>query len=256
MAARKPLSSVVLIALFAAVLLFGYTTLWSSTAAFSDVTDNAGNSLAAAASFSGISQEQKATAMTTGKEGFLTASFPAAPTLDNLLIAVYRHTTGGVLTPPAGWSLAVQDPDQGQLLIYYKVAGAAESPDVTFSVDTDSWQSLTIFEYSGMATASPLDRTASNMSGAKVASISTGTTATTTQADELVIAAVSTEKTPEVFNNTWTNGFGQESALVVDEASQSTASRIVSATGQFETTESWSKTVIAVGAIATFKAAP
>jgi len=148
------------------------------------------------------------------------------------------------------------------ITIAYKIAGAAEGTGVTVSVGFADDQTLTIFEYSGIDTVSPLDQTASNACNPATTSCSTGTTATTSVADELIIAGLGLQGSSGGWANTWTNGFTQQSTLestgggAAGHSASSTADRIVSATGTFETTEGWITSRIAAGVIATFKAAP
>ena len=210
---------------------------------------------------SGIAQVQKATAASAGNASSITATYGAAPTQDNLLVLVHHYRTTGTVTLPAGWTQAVLQSASGKFTIAYKIAGAAEGTGVTVSVGFADDQTLTIFEYSGIDTASPLDRTASNACSTTT-SCSTGTTATTSVADELIIAGIATMGASGGWDNTWTNGFTQQSTVestgggANGHSASSTADIIVSATGTFETTEGWTTTRSAQGVIATFKAAP
>ena len=234
-------------------------TLVSSRGTFSDPTDNLGNSFAAAASFGGITQVQKTTAASVGKVASITATYGAAPTQDNLLVLVHHYRGTGTVTLPAGWTEAVALVDSGSTItIGYKIAGAAEGTGVTVSVSFNDNQTLTIFEYSGIDTVSPLDQTASNPCSTATTSCSTGTTATTVLADELVIAGIGLNGTSGGWANTWTNAFTQQSTVqssgggANSQSAHSTADLIVSATGTFETTEGWTTSRSAQGAIATF----
>ena len=231
----------------------------SSRGGFLDTTDNPGNSFTAAESFL-ISQVQTATEK--GSTGSVTATYGAAPTEDNLLVLVHHYRDIGTVTLPAGWTEAVALVDSGSTItIAYKIAGAAEGTDVTVSVSVADHQTITIFEYSGIDTVSPLDRTASNACPTAGTSCSTGTTATTVRADELVVAGIGLNGTSGGWANTWTNGFTQQSTVEstggpgTGRSASSTADRILSATGTFETTESWTTSRSAQGAIATFKIA-
>ncbi len=166
------------------------------------------------------------------------------------------------MTLPAGWTQAVALVDSGSTFtIGYKIAGAAEGTGVTVSVSANDRQTLTIFEYSGIDTVSPLDQTASNRTN-NTTSCSTGTTATTSAAEELVIGAIGLQGSSGGWADTWTNSFTQQTTVESSgggnnsHSASSTADRVVSATGTFETTESWTTTRVCVGAIATFEAAP
>ncbi len=232
--------------------------LEGSLAAFSATSESAANTFVAAASF-GIGKVQSAQGASVGEASSVTAVFASQPGEYNLLVAVHHRTIGGV-TVPSGWSIAVQE---GNLTIAYKVAGPSESSSVTFSTTpTLASQTLTILEFSGTDPTVPLDRVASNSEGGifGVTNLSTGTTGVTTVADEVLVAAIATDGDPGGFNNAWTNSFVRESDVIssgsVILSAQTTALRIVSATGQYETTESWNTARTAYGAIVTFKAAP
>ncbi|MCH7583506.1 MAG: hypothetical protein IIC72_12885 [Acidobacteria bacterium] len=252
------------LALFVALMLATTAVVVSSSrGAFFDTTDNAGNSFEAAASFGGgITQVQKATAGSAGKTTSVTATYGSAPTQDNLLILVHHWRETGTVTLPSGWSQAVARVDgPTTFTIAYKIAGAAEGTAVTVSTAKSDHQTITIFEYSGIDTASPLDQTVSNTS-TNATSCSTGTTGTTSVADELLVAGIGLRGAPGVWANTWTNSFTQQSTVVStgggdnELSASSTADRIVSATGTFATTESWTTSYDCIAAIATFKAAP
>ena len=211
---------------------------------------------------SGIDRVQKTTAASAGNASSITATYGAAPTQDNLLVLVHHYTTTGTVTLPAGWTQAVLQVGTGKFTIAYKIAGAAEGTGVTVSVGFADDQTLSIFEYSGIDTVSPLDQTASNLCSTATTSCSTGTTATTSVADELLIAGLATMGASGGWADTWTNGFTQQSTVestgggAGGHSASSTAEVIVSATGTFETTEGWTTTRSAQGVIATFKAAP
>ncbi len=111
---------------------------------------------------------------------------------------------------------------------------------------------LAIFEYSGLAAnqSTVLDRTVFT-TGSAVASVSTGTTPLTSQADELLLASVNLNSS-RTFSNAWTNGFAQKTVT----RRNTVADNVVSQAGQFETTESWNTSVsTAIGAMVTFKRA-
>ena len=188
----------------------------------------------------------------------ISATFDTAPTQDNLLVAVLS-TRAASATNPSGWSTAidvVNGVNNDLLRIAYKVAGASESSTVTFTLGAADQSALGIFEVSGNATSSPLDLTASTGRQNNVTSISSGTTATTTQADEILFVGYYMRET--ITSPSLDNSFtlvhheatsGGQDITVVD------GHRIVSATGAYESTASWTTSRVAMGAIATFKAA-
>ena len=185
-------------------------------------------------------------------------SYPDQPTEGNLLVAL--AFTGGNRTyaMPDGWQPAVERVGPvPQALAFYKVAGPAEPSTVTLTIaGTAANAALSIYEYAGLhgAQSDVLDRTTSDRQ-TDVTSISTGTTETTTQANELLIAAVNLAA-GRTFQNTWTNGFER----LVEVTRHTTAHRVVSETGEFETTESWTRatepqTTSASALMVTFKGA-
>jgi len=200
-----------------------------------------------------ISQVQRIITTSAGSQSSVSATFASAPTAGNLLIGLAYFGTGRTPTLPAGWSLALQTNDSPRAITIYKVAGPGESSTVTVSASgTASQMGLSIFEYDGLdgTQATVLDRTASNFVVSGVNSVATGTTPPTTLADELLLASVNLF-TNRTFSNTWTNGFVQQTL----GARQTVAHRIVSATGQFTTTEAWGgNTTGATATIAAFKA--
>jgi hypothetical protein len=154
---------------------------------------------------------------------------------------------------PAGWSKAVESNTGGETVVFYKVAGANEPSVVTLSVSGSAvFMSLAIFEYSGLSgvQSQVLDRAVFG-SASNATSVSTGTTQATSQASELLLASVGLNGS-RTFQNTWTNGFSRQTTT----RRHTVAHRIVSQTGQFETTESWNSSVgTSVGALVTFRGA-
>ncbi len=72
-----------------------------------------------------------------------------------------------------------------ETVVFYRVAGANEPSAVTYTVSgADVFMGLAIFEYSGLAAnqSTVLDRTVFT-TGSAVASVSTGTTPLTSQAE-------------------------------------------------------------------------
>jgi hypothetical protein len=103
------------------------------------------------------------------------ASYPAPPATGNLLVAIVSGDVTGTLTPPAGWSTAVNEPFTVDVVgaqyfqipsqaIFYRVAAAAEPQNVSFQYpsDPDANVAIQLYEYSGVASVSPLSSVASN----------------------------------------------------------------------------------------------
>lgn len=188
-----------------------------------------------------------------------TATYDSTPTQGNLLVAVFFTRSTGGFTAPSGWTLDVESvntTEDDRIQIYSKTAGASESTAVTFTglaSSSSGGSSLSIQEWSGMAASSQLDKTASTgrTSGT---SISSGTTATLAQADEVAIAGVGLRSSSIAVsaNNSFT--VLNSPSTTANAANQVTdAYRILSATTGITTTFSWSGTIVAVAAIATYK---
>lgn len=155
------------------------------------------------------------------------------------------------------WTKAVDEDGLGgteaYTEIWYFANTGAGTPTVSFTGGFDGFESMAIAEYSGVATASPLDQTQHAFDASGTTHPDTGNTATTTQADELLIG---------VFGNPGSRTItpGDSFTERYDETSNSRAvwlgDKIVSATGAYKasgtsssTGERWAAT------IATFKAA-
>jgi len=185
----------------------------------------------------------------------VTQAWDVTPTENNLLVALGRGSNLVSNASISGWSQAVTASisagSGASSAIWYKVAGAAEG-DVILNWTSSASTGLLIMEWSGLATSSPLDKTAKTDNNGGATSASSGTTDTTTVADELVIVGLCTGNTCS--NPSWDNGFTLEG---VNDPSVLLAmgSLIVSSTGTYESTCSWTTTRISGGSIATFKAA-
>jgi hypothetical protein len=186
-----------------------------------------------------------------------TVTFDSTPTQNNLL--VLRATCDDYATNiSSGWTQAASALDWTGTYIYYKVAGASEPSSVTLTIGSSTGCAMIADEWSGTAPSSPLDKTASAIG--QSSPVSTGTTTTTVQADELAIAVVGLSETPAGHNvSAWNNSF-TENANVATTASGTQvrvvgASRVLSATGAYTTAATITSPANnhSVGAIATFK---
>ena len=126
-----------------------------------------------------------------GGASTLQITLDSTPTEGNLLVAA-SATRSDSQTTPSGWSLGVsQDAIDDNLTIYYKVAGSGESTSVTFYDGVATQVMLAaVYEIEGPWNATPLDATNGAFATNNTA-ISTGTTCTLAQADEIVVAALS-----------------------------------------------------------------
>jgi hypothetical protein len=194
---------------------------------------------------SGVSQNQNATSVS--------ASFSAPPTANHLLVAIVGTDASVTINTPGGWSTAINQSGAPGQAIFYKVAGGSESNTVTVTVSSGTQLGLQIYEYSAVATTSPLDQTASSTGSSN--SPSSGSVSTT-QATELLIAGVVIQAQTSFSN--WTNSFNEESDFQngggSPKRSYAGADLIVTATGTYSTTATTTVAGAWRGQIVSFKA--
>ena len=125
----------------------------------------------------------------------LTLTFDDPPVEGNFLVAAIMtrsSTQPSTATLPSGWSTAVEDNNTTSadwLGIYYKVAGASEPQAHAWSGWADDTHVGIIFELDGMAMASLLDEIADGANQSTSTTKTSGTTATTDDQPELILAA-------------------------------------------------------------------
>jgi hypothetical protein len=185
----------------------------------------------------------------------VTVSWASTPTAGNLLIARaigVVATDGGTI---AGWTrvdFARYGTTTGYVSIFVKVAGAGEgNVTVTFTAATTA--RLVIEEWSNTDgwQSTPQDQFTHANSTSSVTSKSTGTTGTTTIADELAISVIGFGGA--VTGISWSQSFTASFAQPTGSLLFAGAHKILSATGTVETTASWTTSRLAGAAIATFK---
>lgn len=187
-----------------------------------------------------------------------TNQFANTPTQGSLLVAlVVADAYTNAASLPTWSNKAVEAPDFTGTYIFYKIAGAAESKEFVVNLNDTVLCGIVLYEFSGID-ATPLDKTASAVN--QSASVSTGTTATTAQGDELLIALVGISNGGATMRNitAWSNSFTEQANFLVNgtgtDVRLGTATRVVTATGTYTTTASLdAATSDASGAIATFK---
>lgn len=190
----------------------------------------------------------------------------SAPVNGNTLIAVIatRGTSSGRVTgitqTGATWTRATQATNSnsgGSTLEIWYASNVSSAGTLVTVTQANLRSAIVVAEYSGVLTASSLDVIQSN-SGSST-SASTGTTVTTTQADELLIGGFSlasssytlssiTNSFASYGNNASTNSTSGNNAKVY------ALDRIVSSTGAYSTGGTISTNSKWAGAIATFKA--
>ncbi|PIR73959.1 MAG: hypothetical protein COU35_04865 [Candidatus Magasanikbacteria bacterium CG10_big_fil_rev_8_21_14_0_10_47_10] len=191
----------------------------------------------------------------------VTASWPSATTAGNFLVAIVavRGGSGTTITPPSGgWILATRSNNGTNIstAIYYIANAPAQSGASTWGVTPTNRATVTLAEYSGVATSAPLDVIATATGNS--ATGSSGTTAITSQANALAIAGISATSGNRTFS-AQTNSFTEVSEVVSTGSTQGTRNstvfeeKILSSTG----TQGVSATISAsgnwAGVIAVFK---
>jgi parallel beta-helix repeat protein len=191
--------------------------------------------------------------------GNQSATFNITPQEGNLLVAVTAHRSSGTTASivEAGWTKVAEDhfetttSNRRGLAVFYKIAGAAESSTVTSSWSgTVSNNNIVIREYATPSGSFQFDVATDNNSGATlVSSLTTGTTASISNVNSLIVTAVAMrDDTP---NASWTNG-------VTNNLNNNNTTTLQTAwvqsnsLGTKESTASWTGTRHATAAIAVF----
>ncbi|MDP2691064.1 MAG: hypothetical protein Q8O95_01505 [bacterium] len=148
----------------------------------------------------------------SGVSTTVSASWASATTAGNLLVAIVSFDDGTdiTITPPAGgWTLAKRQNNTTRIgsAIYYIANAASQSGSKTWGISPSARSAVVMMEYSGIATVSPLDKTASTLGASNT--VSSGTTTATAQNNEVAIAALVTRESNDVLSNAPTNGFVQ-----------------------------------------------
>ncbi len=186
-------------------------------------------------------------------------AFGSDNTAGNLLVAVIQvsaDVTGVTDTRGNTWVKAVEEENAGAstyLELWYVENCAAGANTVTAANGFGaSFAHVWVGEYSGVATSSALDQTAGGQSS--TGNPDSGATATTAQADELLVGGIANNGARTV---TWTEPDTEQYDDATAGASRglSAADEIVSATGTFSATGTMSGSADWLAAIATFKAA-
>lgn len=133
-----------------------------------------------------ISLVQK-TSFVPGNSSTASATFGRATSVNNLLVACLVVNSAVVPTTPSGWTQAVQASFSTQTATIYYQQNAVSANAVVVGLSGSNRWMLLAFEYTGIATSSALDQTASSTNGTGSAG-----SVTTTNAEEVVIALFGT----------------------------------------------------------------
>jgi hypothetical protein len=170
---------------------------------------------------------QSKTTRTDGQDiANIAAVFDSTPTENNVIIACYVGRTylpSYSLSAPSGFTAAIETAysfsnTTFEQFIFYKTAGAAESATVTLTLGNDGGAGdhgtfLHIMEWSGMATSSTFDVSAStDGTGSNSLSVSTNTTAATAVGNSVAIALAqfADDDFDTIVDGDWTNSFEVE----------------------------------------------
>lgn len=205
------------------------------------------------------------TAVQTPKTGVvapgtaLQATYSPAATAGNLLLMAV-NSASFLTGTPSGWTQAAAIDDFCALYLFYKIAAGGETT-VGATLAASDRAGIAIMEYSGN-TATPLDKTATNKPGGAPSTIASGTTAATTQADELAVACFGSIRVTHPTNTftTYTNSYAEIAEIAAtggDADALAVATKALSATGTQTSTATLGGGAEnhPIGLIATFKAA-
>lgn len=184
----------------------------------------------------------------------VTATFAAAATANNLLIAICGAESTAI-TGPSGFSTAINQsgtPSQG---IFYKIAAGGETGISCTS--TNTFMGIHIYEYSGMQTSSVLEGTPGSNTGTSTAP-TTGSTTTTT-AETLLIGGITLDG--QATYSAWTNTFTEQNDFLIAAGTPGSrhafggATRSVVSAGTYSTGATSTVNGVWRGQIAAFKTA-
>ncbi|HWW54585.1 MAG TPA: hypothetical protein VNY84_12490 [Acidimicrobiales bacterium] len=202
----------------------------------------------------GIALVQKSATDASGTLGSVTPTLPAATAAGHLLVAVLANRANCALfSGPAGWVKAVTNcTASGTTEIWYLANSSAGTTSAKFTWTTGTTGTGELSEWSGVATASPLDKTGT----VTVATAATTATVTTTGnvaiTGELGITdfVTATGETSQTAGPSWTHLYTDTTRGTVGDQ------RIGVPAGSLSETETVAPTATTwVGVIATFKTA-
>lgn len=187
-----------------------------------------------------------------------TATYGSTPTQGDLLISVAcADTAASFTTTPSGWTQifdTTAGTSQGELDMYYKVAGASEPTGVTYALTGAGSMNVMAFEYTGNTSVSVFDKFSTNSAGLTSSLVAdTATSPATTQASELAFAAACWPLAAQTLS-AWSNSF---SAITSVASHNFVSEKFLTVTGTQQTTLTVTGTTQRWAAgVATFKAQP
>lgn len=203
-----------------------------------------------------------------GSYSGVSASWNASTTAGNFLIARVcggRANAGGppTITAPGSWTSAIDCTSAGPVnglafrgQIFYIANASSQSSTGTFTSQgymMSGTLTMIFEEWSGIPTGTTLDKTAftSNGTGTETTTCSSGTTATTTQANEIVFTGWFTGRANSAFSSP-TNSFTLDNQYGSGGRGVATGHQVVSATGTYSSSTTMSISSNNAACIATF----
>lgn len=214
-----------------------------------------------------IALVQHTSSVTTATVTSITISFGSAPTDGNSLVMAlwagsYNNSVTSITQTGATWtkSVALNNGEGIEIWSATNISGAASSLTINIGVGGLANTAVFISEWSGGATSGFLDKTATNFlnNNGTNDTLDSGTTATTTQNNELWLAVLGVGGVSNTISSSPSNGFTQLDQQVYSAGVFATGAyyKIVSATGAANTTVTTTGTVQNwTAGIATYKAA-
>jgi hypothetical protein len=184
-------------------------------------------------------------------------SYTATPTANNLLVVVCGARDSATLATPTGFTSAINQSGTPSQAIFYKISAGNEGSITCSSGATNTRLGISIYEYSGNVTSSPLDGTPGSSTGTSNA-VASGSTTTTT-ANSIVFAGITTQASTAF--SAWSNTFTEREDFVNGGAAGSRttyggADRFVTATGTYTTTATAGASGAWIGQVVAFKVIP
>ena len=172
----------------------------------------------------------------------------SATTAGDLLIVAIAVTGTNTITPPSGWTLAVDPPLASHAEAIYYYMGAPSMTTVTFTTSGGVSSNWVAAEFNAGTLAGTVDQTATNGSTSGTASNS-GTTAANASSNELAVAFLTTYSGVTIGTPLWNSS---SIGTTVTVGGSVFAFDILSSTGTQEFSGTNSTSTIWAGCIATF----
>ena len=209
--------------------------------------------------FGDVIQTKTAIALTAVANISLTLD--STPVEGNMLVAIAGGRAVATIDTPSGWTEGVTLSGSNlRNKISFKEAGASESTSVQFdwASPTTDQMVLIVVEFEGPFDGTPLDVSASTSSGSSaVETLTSGTTATTAQADELAVAGLVCRS--EISAPSWDASFATTASELggtgTNDAEAVMGNLVLSSTQAVQTDASWTTGVRSTAAVITLKKA-